>query len=158
MTASAWNWILAIVGTLASIAGVVFSWKAWVQASGAKKAAEEARNAVRRREAAYEGSRLARDAKDFLESVQQNRGEVAIAASNNLAHALSMIRSWRIEHPADSDKLKTCVRDIEGIAIKLTVEGIPTDGPRLEVLLGTCHEIHRYVCDMASKLEHLSEE
>ena len=43
MTASAWNWILAIVGTLASIAGVVFSWKAWVQASGAKKAAEEAR-------------------------------------------------------------------------------------------------------------------
>jgi hypothetical protein len=93
MTANEWNSLWTIVGTLGSIVGVVFSLMAWVQAAKAKNAARDAVEAVRRRETAYEVSRLARDAKDFLESVQQNRGEVAIAASNNLAHALSTIRS-----------------------------------------------------------------
>ena len=158
MTASAWNWVLAIVGTVTSIAGVVFSWMAWVQAAKAKDAARDAVKAMRRRETAYEVSRLARDAKDFLESVQQRRMEIAIVASNNLAHALSTVRSWKIAQRADADKLKLCVRDVEGVAIQITVEGIPEDGDRFEDLLFRCHGIHRVVCDMASKLEHLSEE
>lgn len=158
MSSSALNWFLAIIGTVASVAGVVFSWMAWVQAKKAKDAAREASDAVRRRETAYELSRLARDAKDFLESIQQRRKEIAIHASNNLAHALSTIRLWKISLPADADKLKLCVKDIEGIAIQLRVEGIPEELSGFEGLLVRCHDIHRVVCEMASMLEHLSEE
>jgi hypothetical protein len=158
MTASDWNWLLAIVGTVASIAGVVFSLMAWIQAKGAKLAAKEASVMIRNRSAAYEVSRLARDAKDFLESVQQRRGEIAVFASNNLVHALSSIRSWKITQREDADRLTVCVKDIEGVAIQLTVEGMPDEGPRFEDLLVGCHDIHRVVCDLASKLEHLSEE
>lgn len=157
MSANDWNSLWTVVGTGASIVGVVFSLMAWIQAAKAKDAARDAVSAVRRRETAYEVSRLARDAKDFLESVQQGRKEIAILASNNLAHALSTIRSWKIAHHADSDKLKACVRDIEGVAIRLTVEGIPAEGPGFEGLLVHCHDIHRVVCDLASKLERLSE-
>ena len=39
MSSIAWSWALAITGTLASLAGVVFSWMAWVQAGRAKDAA-----------------------------------------------------------------------------------------------------------------------
>lgn len=158
MTANDWNSVWTIAGTAASILGVVFSLMAWIQAAKAKDAARDAARAIRKRETAYEVSRLARDAKDFLESVQQRRREIAIFASNNLVHALSTIRSWKIAQRADADKLKVCVNDIEGVAIQLTVEGIPDEGPRFEGLLVHCHDIHRVVCDMASKLEHLSEE
>jgi len=82
MTASAWNWILAIVGSVASIAGVVFSWMAWVQASGAKKAAEEEADAVRTRETANEFLRLAADANGLVASVQARDRERAIGATD----------------------------------------------------------------------------
>ncbi len=131
---------------------------AWIQAAKAKEADRDAASGVRRRETAYEVSRLARDAKDFLESVQLRWKEIAIHSSNNLSHAISTIRSWKISQNADSDKLKLCVKDIEGVAIQLRVDGIPDEGPGFEDLLVRCHDIHRVICDMASKFEHLSEE
>jgi type VI protein secretion system component VasK len=70
MTASAWNWLLAISGTVASLAGVVFSCLAWVQAKGAKQAAEEAVRTVRVRDTADEFLQLSADAKALLEAVQ----------------------------------------------------------------------------------------
>jgi hypothetical protein len=158
MTVNDWNSLWTIAGTATSFLGVVFSLIALIQAAKAKDAARDAASAVRKRETAYEVSRLARDAKDFLESVQQKRREVAIVASNNLAHALSTVRSWKITQRADSDKLKLCVKDIEGVAIQITVEGIPDEEPGFKSLLVRCHDVHRVVCDMASKLEHLSEE
>jgi len=91
MTGSDWNWLLAIAGTVASIAGVVFSWMAWVQATKAKDAAREAAAAVRKRNAAQEFLRLAGDAKEFLSAVQQGRTENAISTANGLLHGLSMI-------------------------------------------------------------------
>lgn len=157
MSAAAWGWFLAIVGTAASIAGVVFSWLAWVQAGKAKDAAKEAAEGVRIRETAYEISRLARDAKDVLASVQQGKDQIAIFASNNLLHSLAVIRTWKILDIPNADILNSCVRDIEVVATRLAIEGIPSDGPGLETLILACHEIHRRVCDIAGKLEHLSE-
>src|ERR1035441_109401 len=78
MTPSDWNWLLAISGTVASVAGVVFSSMAWVQAKGAKKAAEEAARTVRIRETADEFLRLAADAKDLMAAVQAREKDKAI--------------------------------------------------------------------------------
>ncbi len=157
MTANAWNWILAIVGTIASIAGVVFSWMAWVQAAKAKDAAREATAAVRKRIISQEVLRLAGDAKEFLAAVQQNRTESAIASANNLVHALSVIRSRSLPRAPDADTLNACVNDILSVAIRLTVDGTPADAAKLEELVMLCHQIHRTVCDLAGRMERLSE-
>jgi hypothetical protein len=157
MTASDWNWALAIVGTVASIAGVVFSWMAWIQAAKAKTAARDAANAIRKRNTAHEVSKLAGDAKDFLSAVQQGRTENAIFAANNLIHELSTIRTWRIVSSSDRDKLEMCVGDIVQVATRLTVDGIPEFGPGFADLVALGHRIHRTVCDLAGRMERLSE-
>lgn len=157
MTVSAWNWALAIVGTLASLAGVVFSLLAWVQAAKAKDAAREATVAVKRRNLAQEILKLAGDAKEFLSAVQQGRAGNAISAANGLLHALSIIRTRGVADSSDADKLKVCVDEITSVAIRLNVDGIPVDPLRLEEMLEFCHEIHRTVCDLAGRMEQLSE-
>jgi phosphoribosyl-ATP pyrophosphohydrolase len=97
MTASVWNWILAIVGTVASIAGVVFSCMAWVKAKGAKKAANEAVRSVKSKDTAHEFAKLAADAKELLAAVQDQRADRAIGAVNDLVHLLSVALSRRDE-------------------------------------------------------------
>ena len=90
MTASNWNWLLTIVGTAASVAGVVFSCMAWVQAKGAKRAAEEASRAVKARDTAHEFNQLATDARDLLAAVQAKQKDRATAVANDLTHLLSI--------------------------------------------------------------------
>jgi len=157
MTASAWNWLLTISGTVASIAGVVFSCMAWVQAAKAKDAAKEAAEAVRKRNTAQEFMRLAGNAKEFLSAVQQSRTENAISAANSLLHALSIIRTQGIANPSDANKLKICLSEITSVAIRLKVDGTPADPSRVEELLILCHGIHRTVCDLAGRMERVSE-
>lgn len=157
MSAAALNWVLAIVGTLASIAGVVFSWLAWVQAEKAKDAAREAAAAVRIRNVAQEVLKLAGDAKEFLSAAQQGRTENAISAANSLVHGLSIVRARGIADSADADTLRLCVREITVVAIRLTVDGIPPDASKQEELVVACHSIHRTVCDLAGRIERQSE-
>jgi hypothetical protein len=157
MSAAAWGWLLAIVGTVASVAGVVFSWLAWVQAGKAKDAAREATEAVQKRNAANEVLKLAGDAKEFLSAVQQGRTENAISAANGLLHALSMVRTRGVADSSDADTLKLCVNQATGVAVRLTIEGIPLDASKREELIVICHSIHRTVCDLAGRMERLSE-
>lgn len=157
MTPTDWSWLLAIIGTLVSIAGLVFSWMAWVQAVKAKDAAQRATDAIRKRNTAQDVLRLAGDAKEFLAAVQQDRAGNAISAANGLLHALSILRSQGIADSADVDTLKTCLGQIASVAIRLNVEGAPADPSKREDLLVLCHGIHRTVCDLAGRFEHLSE-
>lgn len=157
MGSTTWGWMLAIVGTLASVAGVVFSWMAWVQASRAKEAARDAADAVRKRSVAQEVLRLAGDAKEFLSAVQQRRAENAISAANSLAHALSIVRNRGTASSADTNRLKLCMNEITSVAIRLNVDGIPADRIGFEDLLILCHSIHEGVCDLAGRMERASE-
>jgi hypothetical protein len=157
MTSTTWSWLLAIVGTLASVAGVVFSWLAWVQAGRAKDAAREAVDALQKRSTAQEILRLAGDAREFLSAVQQSRTENAISTANGLIHALSIIRTRGIPNPGDLDTLRMCVGQITSVAIRLTVDGIPADPSKFEELLGFCHAIHKTVSNLAGSMERLSE-
>ena len=156
MSAAAWNWVLAIVGTLASVAGVAFSWLAWVQAERATDAARDAANAVRKRGAAQETLRLAGDAKELLSAVQKGLTENAISAANGLLHSMSIIRSRGIADSSSMDTLKMCLGQITSVAIRLTVDGVPADPTKREDLLRLCHDIHRSVCDLAGRFERLS--
>ncbi|MGH9604233.1 MAG: hypothetical protein ACRD3N_00900 [Terracidiphilus sp.] len=157
MSSTAWGWLLAIVGTAASLAGVVFSALAWVQAGKAKDAARGAAEAVRKRNASQEVLRLAGDAKEFLAAVQQNRAENAISTANNLVHALAMIRTGSVARVSDADMLKTCESEIIGVIVGLNVDGIPADQSKFSDLLDHCHAIHRTICELAGHMERLSE-
>ena len=106
---------MAIVGTVASIAGVVFSWMAWVQAKGAKLAAEEAAKAVRARETEYEFSRLALDARELLAAVQGRRKDKAIEAANHLSHLLIVAGSHRAAYLPEGFSTELCVENLRKV-------------------------------------------
>ena len=95
MTPTNWSWLLAIVGSLASIAGVVFSWLAWVQAAAAKDAAREAANAARIRNLSQNFSRWSADAQDLLQAVRGLRFENAQRAATDLLGVLAHNRGWQ---------------------------------------------------------------
>lgn len=157
MTAVAWNWLLTIAGTAASIVGVYWSWKAWVQAADAASAARDASEAVRKRNLAQDTLRIAGDAKEFLAAVQQDHTGSALTTANSLLHALSILRKRSVADSADVDTLNTCLGRIMAVAIRLNVDGIPLDPFRREDLLIDCHEIHKTICELAGRFEQLSE-
>jgi len=157
MSSTAWSWLLAIVGTLASVAGVVFSCMAWVQAAKAKNAAREATDAVRKRNTAQEFMRLAGEAKEFLLAVQQSRAENAISEANSLVHSLSIIRTRSTAASSEADMLKACESEIIRIIVGLNADGVPVDQSKFSDLLERCHAIHRTICELAGRMERLSE-
>lgn len=157
MTPTDWSWLLAIVGTVASMVGVVFSWMAWVQAAKAKDAAREAVQSVKRRNASQDLLRLAGEAKEFLAAIQQRRAENAISSANGLAHALAMIRTRSGTDVAFTSVLKNCENEIMQVIVGLNVKDIPLDQSSFSELLERCHTIHRTVCELAGRMERLSE-
>jgi hypothetical protein len=157
MSASDWTWVLAVGGTVASLAGVVFSWLAWIQAGKAKEAAEDASSAVRKRNAANEVMRLAGDAKEFLSAIQQRRLENAISTANGLVHGLAIVRSRSIADMPDARVIKSCENEIMRVIVGLQVDGLSPDQASFQDLLGRCHGIHQSVCELAGRLESRAE-
>lgn len=157
MTASAWNWFLAIVGTVASVAGVVFSILAWVQATGAKKAAEEAAKTVRSREAEYEFSRLASDARELLAAVQGRQKEKAIEAANHLSHLLIIAGGHRAAFLPEDFSTELCVENLQKVSTLLASEGFPEVPQRMVKLLNRCHQIHESLCSISGSVQGRTE-
>jgi hypothetical protein len=157
MTASAWNWFLAISGTVASIAGVVFSCMAWVQAKGAKKAAEEAATAVRERETEYEFSRLAVDAKELLAAVEGKQREKAIEAARQLSHSLMIAGGHRAAYLPEDFSTEFCVGNLRKVSISLTAEGFPEAPQKMKNLLNRCHQIHEALCGISGSVQSRTE-
>jgi hypothetical protein len=157
MTASAWNWLLAISGTLASIAGVVFSCLAWVQAKGAKKAAEEAAKTVRTRETADEFLRLAVDAKSLLEAVQAKEKDKAIEAADNLAHLLMIAGNHRSAYLPEGFSIELCVDNLRKVSTFLASEGFSEAPQKMVRLLNRCHQIHEALCGISGSIQRRTE-
>jgi len=157
MTASAWNWFLAISGTIASFAGVVFSWMAWVQAKGAKKAAEEAARTVRIRETADEFLQLSADAKALLEAVQAKEKVKAIEAANNLAHLLVIAGGHRAAYLPEGFSTELCVENLRKVSTLLASEGFPVASQKMAKLLGRCHQIHESLCGISGSVQRRTE-
>ncbi|MGD0892105.1 MAG: hypothetical protein ABR923_11260 [Terracidiphilus sp.] len=157
MTASAWNWLLTIGGTVASIAGVVFSWMAWVQAKGAKEAAEEAARTVRTRETADEFLRLAADAKSLVASVQGQNKERAIESANNLAHLLMIAGAHRASYLPEGFSLDLAVENLKKVSTLLASEGFPEAPQKMARLLHRCHQIHESLCGISGSVQNRTE-
>jgi hypothetical protein len=153
MTASAWNWLLTISGTLASFAGVVFSGLAWVQAKGAKKAANEAVRSVKSKDTAHEFAKLAADAKDLLAAVQVQRVDRAIEAVNDLVHQLSVALARRKEFLPGDAELREAIKQLSAVSGYLSSRGFPADPVEILKLTRRCQQIHQIVCGIQGSLE-----
>ena len=154
----AWSWLLAIVGTLASIVGVIFSVLAWVQAKGAKRAAEEATDAVKTRDTAHEFTKLATDAKDLLAAVQNGQKGRAIEAADDLTHLLVIAVERRASYLPKEFEAQLCIRNLQSISRSLGTEGFADEPRKRRQLLDRCHQIHRSLCGIAGVVERHTEE
>ncbi|WP_420237979.1 hypothetical protein ACOBR2_20705 [Telmatobacter bradus] len=155
MTVSDW---ISIVGTVASIIGLIVSWFAWRQAKGAKKAAEEASSAVKARDTAHEFSKLATDAKDLLAAVQGEQKELAIAAANDLTHLLAIAVSRRASYLPQEFDPDLYISNLQRISRSIGSEGFADDLRKKNQLLDRCHQIHRSLCGIAGVVERYTEE
>jgi hypothetical protein len=157
MSASTWNWLLTIVGTLASVAGIIFSCLAWVQAKGAKKAAEEAAKMVRGRETAGEFLRLAADAKGLLAAVQAKKRDKAIEAANNLAHLLMIAGFHRSDFLPDDFPRELCLENLRKIRTSIASNGFPEAPQKMAGLLDRCYQIHESLCGVSGSVQRRTE-
>jgi len=84
------NW-----GNLASVAGLVFSFLAFLFSKRASKAAQEARNSARRQSLGEEMSGASQIAKEIVTYVSMERGEVALLRVNELiAQTSYLVARW----------------------------------------------------------------
>ncbi len=126
MGSTTWGWILAIIGTVASIAGVVFSWMAWVQAAKAKYAAREAAEAVRVRNLSHDFSRWSANAQELLQAVRDLRFGNAQRAATDLLGVLAHNRGWQsgLERNVYAARLDEVIRLLKLVNTYLTEKAV----------------------------------
>jgi hypothetical protein len=153
MTASAWNWLLAISGTAASIAGVVFSWMAWVQAKGAKKAAQEAATSVRVRNLSHSFTQWSVDARELLQSVRDLRFESAQRSATDLLGVLAHNKGWQagLRNEAQATGLNEVIR-LVGLVNQFLAERAVFEGNQTEIVRH-CEVIFRKLKEASGKLD-----
>jgi hypothetical protein len=105
------------------LAGLALTVGALWQATGAKKAATEAREAIRQREASDTFSELGALAGDVVQLLQFERSKEAAVRARDLVARIPRDRA-RFERflGGDSDKLKEIESVFQGLAVKLSSE------------------------------------
>jgi hypothetical protein len=153
MSSTAWNWLLAIVGTVASIAGVVFSWMAWVQAAKAKEAAREAAVGVRVRNLSHSFSQWSVDARELLQSVRDLRFENAQRAATDLLGVLAHNKGWRVglRDEAPMAGINEVIR-LVGLVNEFLADRAVFEGNQTEIMRH-CEVIFRKLKEASGKLD-----
>lgn len=153
MGSTTWGWLLAIVGTIASVAGVVFSWMAWVQAKGARKAARQAAIAVRVRNLSHGFTQWSADARELLQSVRDLRFEKAQQSATDLLGALAHNRGWQggLRDEAPPTGLNEVIR-LVGLVNELLVDRAVFESNQLEIVRH-CEVIFRKLKESSGKLD-----
>jgi hypothetical protein len=147
--------IASITGLFVSIAGLWYSVKAWRQAGAAKHAALEAREAVRRGDAAEEIHVLATLASELLASVQNEQIEAAALRSRDLVAGIHQARMrWRTSFPSPDVEptLAGLGKDVEKISKALTKRKGEITQTERERLLSFCHKTLRILSGEAGRM------
>ena len=108
--------IASITRLFVSTAGPWYSVKAWRRTTAAEQVATEAREAVRRGNAAYELRPLASLASELLACVQNGQGEAAAVRGRDLLSGINQARMrWRTYFPSPEveQRLDETGRDVE---------------------------------------------
>jgi hypothetical protein len=152
--------IASISGLFVGIAGVWYSVKAWRRATAAEQAANEAREAVRRGNAADDLELLATLANELLECVEYEQLQAAAARGRDLISGISKARMrWRACFPsADVEKsLKEVGKGVEEISNLLSIRKGDITPTERENVLNFCHKALRILKGEAGRMANYIE-
>jgi len=147
--------IPGIAGLFISIAGLWYSVKAWRGAIAAERAAEGAREAVRRGNAAEELKLLASLASELLASVQNEQVESAAMRGRDLVSGISQARlRWRSYFPSPEveQRLEQIGNEVEKISNALSIRKGQITSSERERLLKFCHNALRILSGEAGRM------
>lgn len=137
------NWITAfeIVAGVASITGLAVTILAWRRAKGAEKAAQEAREAIRRANAADDMRRLLETAKELLACVQRDQLDAACLCCRDLVAGVSeTVQRWTL--PEDTQRrLNSTARRVRSVSEALMGRGEKIDADERARLIGFAHQV-----------------
>jgi hypothetical protein len=137
--------MLDLIAGLASIIGLGISIWTLIVATGARKAANEAREAVRKGNAAEELKNLSRVADEFLSYIEAGEASAAVLRARDLMSATSMAsRRWqRFLTVEDRNKLEEAYAQISVISRSLSTNGAPSTPQQKDKMLKICHSVVR---------------
>ena len=147
--------IASLSGLLVGILGLVFSVKAWKKATAAEQAAKEAREAVRRGNAAEELQLLVGLAKELLSCVQNEQAQAAAVRSRDLVSGINQARMrWRTCFPSADvgQSLEEIGKEVEQISKVLSNRKGDINPTEREKLLNFCHKALRILSGEAGRM------
>jgi hypothetical protein len=128
---------------------------AWSEAEKAKKAANEAADAVRTRGLAHDFSRWAVDARDLLRAVRDLEFGSAQRAAINLFGELAHNRGWQVALQREEHAVEEVVRLLNLVNTYLADKAVFKD--KQHGLAEDCQTIYRKLNELAGSLEAQAE-
>jgi hypothetical protein len=137
--------MLDLIAGIASIVGLGISIWTLVVATGAQRAAREAREAVRKGTAAEEFKNLSRIADEFLGYIEADQVHAALMRARDLMSAMSLAshRYGRFLSADGRNRFEEAYGQIGIISRSLSANGPPSTPPQKTKLLKICHGVIR---------------
>jgi hypothetical protein len=134
-----------LIAGIASIVGLAISIWTLIVATGARKAAKEAREAVRKGNAAEEFKYLSRIADEFLGHVEADQVPAAMMRARDLMSAISLAghRYGRFLSVQGRNNFEEAYGQISVISRSLSTNGAPSTPQQKDKLLKICHGVVR---------------
>lgn len=151
--------LLNILAAVASIIGLVVSVLAWRRADDAKRAAVEARKAVRESSAVEEQRRLAVVANELLIEVQSSQWRTARMRCADLIVGVSFAkRRWQALATAEaSDALDSALASLNKLSRSISGEPLDIPDQARPKILAACHDIVVKLAEAAGRMQQAME-
>jgi hypothetical protein len=132
-----------LIAGIASIVGLAISILTLIVATGARKAANEAREAVRKGDAAEEFRNLTGIANEFLSHIESDEVPAALIRARDLMSAMSVAsrRRGRFLSVEASNNFEEAHAQISVISRSLSINGAPSTPQQKDKLLKICHSV-----------------
>ncbi|MGA2481947.1 MAG: hypothetical protein ABSF92_02365 [Candidatus Acidiferrales bacterium] len=134
-----------LVAGIASVVGVAISIWTLIVATGAQRAAREAREAVRKGNAAEEFQDLSRIADEFLSHIEADQVPAALVRARDLMSAISLAsRRWgRFLSVEGRNNFEEAYAQVSIISRSLSANGAPSTPQQKDKMLKICHGVIR---------------
>lgn len=134
-----------LVAGIASVVGVAISIWTLIVATGAQRAAREAREAVRKGNAAEEFQDLSRIADEFLSHIEADQVPAALVRARDLMSAISLAsRRWgRFLSVEGRNNFEEAYAQVSIISRSLSANGAPSTLQQKDKMLKICHGVIR---------------
>jgi hypothetical protein len=149
-----------LIASIASIAGLGISIWTLIVATGARRAANEAREAVRKGNATEEFKNLTRIADEFLTHVEADQVPAALVRARDLMSAMSLASSryGRFLTVDGRNTFEEAYGQISIISRSLSANGAPSSPQQKDKLLKICHGVIKDMSNETGTLfSHLEE-